>query len=334
MDLACRYGGEEFVVIMPETTQALAHAAGERIRQLIERDALRHRPRRPAAGDHERRRRHRHPAGRHGRRPAEAGGRGALPRQVGNGRNLIEIEELGVDLGPEPARNQASRRLNFARSAVHICGHGRLHPRRLARRGQAQISRRGLRGAEARPFRRVRRHAPQDRARGPALLECRDAGSLLRRRNGAEKMEADQRDENDALGCWRRASRRPCRACASLSSADPDEPQPPEIVRGAACRRRVTPPEPAAPPTPAAAASVTAHRLSPVRHAGRGDPLPTDPGSTLSLDGKPIAVADASGPGDHRPDAHAAVARRHRLRRYRRKPRLSRAPRRRAPWST
>jgi len=35
IDLACRYGGEEFVVIMPETTQALAHAAGERIRHLI-----------------------------------------------------------------------------------------------------------------------------------------------------------------------------------------------------------------------------------------------------------------------------------------------------------
>src|SRR5262249_44784897 len=35
IDLACRYGGEEFVVIMPETTQALAHAAAERIRHLI-----------------------------------------------------------------------------------------------------------------------------------------------------------------------------------------------------------------------------------------------------------------------------------------------------------
>lgn len=34
-DLACRYGGEEFVVIMPETTQALAQQAGERLRQII-----------------------------------------------------------------------------------------------------------------------------------------------------------------------------------------------------------------------------------------------------------------------------------------------------------
>ena len=35
MDLACRYGGEEFVVIMPETPQALAQSAGERIRQIM-----------------------------------------------------------------------------------------------------------------------------------------------------------------------------------------------------------------------------------------------------------------------------------------------------------
>ncbi len=34
-DLACRYGGEEFVVIMPDTTQALAQQAGERLRQII-----------------------------------------------------------------------------------------------------------------------------------------------------------------------------------------------------------------------------------------------------------------------------------------------------------
>ncbi|HEV7692994.1 MAG TPA: diguanylate cyclase, partial [Hyphomonadaceae bacterium] len=33
---ACRYGGEEFVVIMPDTNQALAQQAGERLRHLIE----------------------------------------------------------------------------------------------------------------------------------------------------------------------------------------------------------------------------------------------------------------------------------------------------------
>ncbi len=37
-DLACRYGGEEFVVIMPDTNQELAQAAGERLRQIIGAD--------------------------------------------------------------------------------------------------------------------------------------------------------------------------------------------------------------------------------------------------------------------------------------------------------
>ncbi len=36
IDLACRYGGEEFVVIMPETPKELAQSAAERIRHLIE----------------------------------------------------------------------------------------------------------------------------------------------------------------------------------------------------------------------------------------------------------------------------------------------------------
>jgi two-component system cell cycle response regulator len=35
-DLACRYGGEEFVVIMPDTSQATAQAAAERIREIIQ----------------------------------------------------------------------------------------------------------------------------------------------------------------------------------------------------------------------------------------------------------------------------------------------------------
>jgi two-component system cell cycle response regulator len=40
-DLACRYGGEEFVVIMPDTSQALATAAGDRLRQIISDEGFR-----------------------------------------------------------------------------------------------------------------------------------------------------------------------------------------------------------------------------------------------------------------------------------------------------
>ncbi|THV25546.1 PleD family two-component system response regulator [Peteryoungia ipomoeae] len=35
-DLACRYGGEEFVVVMPDTTAAVAQAVAERLRGMIE----------------------------------------------------------------------------------------------------------------------------------------------------------------------------------------------------------------------------------------------------------------------------------------------------------
>jgi two-component system cell cycle response regulator len=36
IDLACRYGGEEFVVVMPETDAAFAYAVAERLRKSIE----------------------------------------------------------------------------------------------------------------------------------------------------------------------------------------------------------------------------------------------------------------------------------------------------------
>ncbi|MDP3736832.1 MAG: PleD family two-component system response regulator [Hyphomonadaceae bacterium] len=95
IDLACRYGGEEFVIIMPETTQALAQAAGERIRHLIEES-----PFLIGRGDH--------------LRVTMSGGVAtviapddgvdalikradeALYRAKGNGRNAIEVENMGV----------------------------------------------------------------------------------------------------------------------------------------------------------------------------------------------------------------------------------------------
>jgi two-component system cell cycle response regulator len=95
MDLACRYGGEEFVVIMPETTQGLAHAAAERIRMTVEEA-----PFVIGRGDH--------------LRVTMSGGIAtvippddvvdallrradeALYRAKGNGRNLVEIEEVGA----------------------------------------------------------------------------------------------------------------------------------------------------------------------------------------------------------------------------------------------
>ena len=36
IDLACRYGGEEFVVVMPDTDLAFAYSIAERLRQSIE----------------------------------------------------------------------------------------------------------------------------------------------------------------------------------------------------------------------------------------------------------------------------------------------------------
>ncbi len=36
IDLACRYGGEEFVVVMPDTDVAFAYSVSERLRQSIE----------------------------------------------------------------------------------------------------------------------------------------------------------------------------------------------------------------------------------------------------------------------------------------------------------
>jgi len=44
IDLACRYGGEEFLVIMPDTTMARAYQVGERLRVAIASDAFQIKP--------------------------------------------------------------------------------------------------------------------------------------------------------------------------------------------------------------------------------------------------------------------------------------------------
>jgi two-component system cell cycle response regulator len=41
MDLACRYGGEEFVVVMPDTDIAFAYTVAERLRQSVEQTPFR-----------------------------------------------------------------------------------------------------------------------------------------------------------------------------------------------------------------------------------------------------------------------------------------------------
>src|SRR5689334_24975441 len=40
IDLACRYGGEEFVVVMPDTDVTLAFAIAERLRKSIEANPI------------------------------------------------------------------------------------------------------------------------------------------------------------------------------------------------------------------------------------------------------------------------------------------------------
>ena len=49
IDLACRYGGEEFLVIMPDTAMARAYQVGERLRVAIAADAF---PIKPSGGIH------------------------------------------------------------------------------------------------------------------------------------------------------------------------------------------------------------------------------------------------------------------------------------------
>ena len=48
VDLACRYGGEEFVVLMPDTDAAIAGAVAERVRAAVADRDIRNRRRRAA----------------------------------------------------------------------------------------------------------------------------------------------------------------------------------------------------------------------------------------------------------------------------------------------
>ena len=83
IDLACRYGGEEFVIVMPETDMAVATVVAERLRRRIANEPFaiqdgKQQPRRHHLDRHRRLER----AGRHCRRHPQARRPGALPRQA------------------------------------------------------------------------------------------------------------------------------------------------------------------------------------------------------------------------------------------------------------
>ena len=83
IDLACRYGGEEFVVIMPETDMAVAAMVAERLRRRIAADPFEIAQGSPAhSGDDLDRHCRLARQGRHGRATFEARRPGALSRQA------------------------------------------------------------------------------------------------------------------------------------------------------------------------------------------------------------------------------------------------------------
>ena len=82
IDLACRYGGEEFVVVMPETDMAVATMVAERLRRRIAERAVPDPAGRPPSRGHDLDR-HRGARARRGRgRRAQARRPGALPGQA------------------------------------------------------------------------------------------------------------------------------------------------------------------------------------------------------------------------------------------------------------
>ena len=97
IDLACRYGGEEFVIVMPETDMAVAATVAERLRRRIATEAFPDRAGQQIdRGDHfdrpgcDRKRR------RHRRQSAQARRSGALSRQAR--RPQPRGRRRGVDL--------------------------------------------------------------------------------------------------------------------------------------------------------------------------------------------------------------------------------------------
>ncbi len=83
IDLACRYGGEEFVVVMPDTDMAFAYSVAERLRKSIEFDTGRDQP--PTwQGQHHHQHRHRVVGRQHGHRRSATSSRrsGPLQRQA------------------------------------------------------------------------------------------------------------------------------------------------------------------------------------------------------------------------------------------------------------
>src|ERR1700754_4309831 len=105
---------------------------------------------------------------------------------------------------------------------------GCFHPRRPAWPGANPLPGRRLRGRAAGPFRRLRRHRPQDRAGRPALLERRGPGGLFRRRGGADALETDHREKLMRLWLAALALMGACAlpACAQTPKvvAEPDHP--------------------------------------------------------------------------------------------------------------
>ena len=94
IDLACRYGGEEFVVVMPETDMAVATMVAERLRRRIASEPfpIQQGARTHRGHDLDRHRRARARRGRrHGvqaRRPGALPGQARRPQPGGSGRRL------------------------------------------------------------------------------------------------------------------------------------------------------------------------------------------------------------------------------------------------------